>query len=220
MGCIAATSRTMDHRFSWSVEATLSPWATLSPECCEAAGFSPCSEQQGSNRSGSDSISQDRMKRRSFLQTAAATALLSPLTAQRSAGRPNVILVLTDDQGYGDISSHGNPVLKTPNMDRLRSEGVRLTDFHVTPMCTPTRSQLMTGRACLVNKAMNVSSGRTLLRTDVPTMAEIFAASGYSTGQFGKWHLGDTYPYRPIDHGFRVMCSRPRTSPAPLRRVG
>ncbi len=142
------------------------------------------------------------MKRRSFLQTAAATAIPA-LAAQRSAERPNVILVLTDDQGYGDISAHGNPVLKTPRMDRLRAESVRLTDFHVTPMCTPTRSQLMTGRACLVNGAMNVSSGRTQLRTDVPTMAEIFAASGYKTGHFGKWHLGDTYPYRPIDRGFQ-----------------
>ena len=143
------------------------------------------------------------MKRRLFLQTAATTALLPPLSAQPNRGRPNVILILTDDQGYGDIGAHGNPVLKTPNMDRLWSESVRLTDFHVTPMCTPSRSQLMTGRACLVNKAMNVSSGRTLLRTDMPTMAEIFAASGYSTGQFGKWHLGDTYPYRPIDRGFQ-----------------
>src|SRR5262245_27904748 len=70
------------------------------------------------------------------------------------------------------------------------------------PMCTPTRGQLMTGRYALSNRAMNVSSGRTLLRTDIPTMAEVFRASGYRTGQFGKWHLGDNYPYRPEDRGF------------------
>jgi arylsulfatase A-like enzyme len=111
-------------------------------------------------------------------------------------------MILTDDQGYGDLSAHGNPRLKTPQLDRLHSESVRLTDFHATPMCTPTRSQLLTGRDALYNGAMNVSSGRTLLRRDLPTMAEIFKAAGYSTGIFGKWHLGDNYPYRPEDRGF------------------
>lgn len=119
-----------------------------------------------------------------------------------AADKPNVIIVLTDDQGYGDLSSHGNPALNTPQLDRLRAEAIRLTDFHVTPMCTPTRAQLMTGRDALASGAMNVSSGRTLLRPDLPTMAEIFAAGGYRTGIFGKWHLGDTYPYRPEDRGF------------------
>ncbi len=120
-----------------------------------------------------------------------------PLTA-----RPNVILVLADDQGYGDLSVHGNPVLKTPNLDRLHDESVRFTDFHVTPMCTPTRGQLMTGVDALRNGAMNVSSGRAILRRDFPTMAELLKAGGYRTALFGKWHLGDTYPYRPQDRGF------------------
>jgi arylsulfatase A-like enzyme len=125
----------------------------------------------------------------------------SPVDA--APARPNVILVLTDDQGYGDLSGHGNPVLKTPHLDRLRTESVRLTDFHVAPMCTPTRGQLMTGVDALRNGAMNVSSGRTLLRRDFPTMPEIFAANGYRTALFGKWHLGDNYPYRPQDRGFQ-----------------
>ncbi len=93
-------------------------------------------------------------------------------------------------------------VLKTPHLDRLHDESVRFTDFHVAPMCTPTRGQLMTGVDCLRNRAMNVSSGRTLLRRDLPTMADLFAAAGYATGIFGKWHLGDNYPYRPQDRGF------------------
>lgn len=122
--------------------------------------------------------------------------------AQQGAQRPNVIVILTDDQGYGDLSCHGNPRLKTPVLDRLHAESVRLTDFHVAPMCTPTRSQLMTGRDALATSAINVSSGRTLMRPDLPTMAEIFRRSGYRTGIFGKWHLGDTYPYRPEDRGF------------------
>ena len=117
--------------------------------------------------------------------------------------RPNVIIVLTDDQGYGDLSAHGNPVLKTPHLDRLHAESVRFTDFHTAPMCTPARGQLMTGVDAMRNGAMNVSSGRTNLRRDFPTMPEIFAAHGYRTGIFGKWHLGDNYPYRPQDRGFQ-----------------
>jgi len=120
-----------------------------------------------------------------------------------AGSRPNVILVLTDDQGYGDLSCHGNPVLKTPNLDRLYAESIRLTDFHVAPMCTPTRGELLSGVDCLRNGAMNVSSGRTPLRRELPTMADLFAEGGYVTGQFGKWHLGDNYPYRPQDRGFQ-----------------
>jgi arylsulfatase len=122
--------------------------------------------------------------------------------ALAAAARPNVVVVITDDQGYGDLSCHGNPVLKTPHLDRLHAESVRLTDFHVAPMCTPTRGQLLTGTDCLRNGAMNVSSGRTLLRRGFPTLADAFSAAGYQTGQFGKWHLGDNYPYRPQDRGF------------------
>jgi len=132
----------------------------------------------------------------SALQTALHAA--DPAAAQR----PNVLIILTDDQGYGELSCHGNPVLPTPRLDRLAAESIRLADFHVAPMCTPTRGQLMTGVDSLRNGAMNVSSGRTLLRREFPVMPEIFAASGYRTGLFGKWHLGDTYPYRPQDRGF------------------
>ena len=119
------------------------------------------------------------------------------------AAGPNVVLVLVDDAGYGDLACLGNPVLKTPHLDQLHSESIRLTDFHVGPMCTPTRGQLLTGVDALRNGAMNVSSGRTLLRSNIPTLADLFAAAGYRTGQFGKWHLGDNYPYRPQDRGFQ-----------------
>jgi arylsulfatase len=119
-----------------------------------------------------------------------------------AATRPNVIIILTDDQGYGDLACHGNPVALTPHLDRLHGQSVRLTDFHAAPMCTPTRGQLMTGLDAARNGALNVSSGRTLLRSDLPTMADAFRDAGYSTGLFGKWHLGDNYPYRPQDRGF------------------
>jgi len=101
------------------------------------------------------------------------------------------------------LSCHGNPVLKTPNMDRLHAESVRFTDFHAAPMCTPTRGQLMSGMDALHNRATSVTAGRAVLRRDVPTMADIFASNGYRTGIFGKWHLGDNYPYRPMDRGFQ-----------------
>jgi arylsulfatase A-like enzyme len=122
--------------------------------------------------------------------------------ARAVGNRPNVILIITDDQGYGDLSFNGNPVLKTPNLDKLASESVRLTDFHVAPICTPTRSQLMTGQDALRNGAFSWAYGREFIRQGIPTMADIFGANGYRTGHFGKWHLGDNYPYRPQDRGF------------------
>ena len=121
----------------------------------------------------------------------------------RNEKRPNVILVMTDDQGYGELSVHGNPILQTPQLDKLHDQSIRFINFHAAPMCTPTRGQLMTGLDAVKNGAVNVSSGRTLLRTDVKTMADYFSASGYKTGIFGKWHLGDNYPFRPEDRGFQ-----------------
>jgi arylsulfatase len=144
------------------------------------------------------------------VQGVLAVASLAPLVypaagarADQPAPPPNVLVILVDDAGYGDYSCHGNPVVKTPNIDRLHEESIRLSDFHVAPMCTPTRSQLMTGMDCLRNGASAVWTSRMLLRAEIPTAADIFAAGGYRTGQFGKWHLGDNYPYRPQDRGFQ-----------------
>ena len=120
-----------------------------------------------------------------------------------AADRPNVIIIFTDDQGYGDLSCHGNPILETPNFDKLHSESVRFDNFHVAPVCTPSRSELMTGLYAMRNKAGMVPAGRNLMRRDIVTMPEVFAANGYETGLFGKWHLGDTYPHRPMDRGFQ-----------------
>jgi arylsulfatase A-like enzyme len=116
--------------------------------------------------------------------------------------KPNVVIVMTDDQGYGEMSVHGNPILKTPHIDHLASESTQFNDFHVSPMCAPTRGQLLTGLDAAKNGCVNVSSGRGLLRKELPTMADIFKENGYATGVFGKWHLGDNYPYRPQDRGF------------------
>lgn len=126
-----------------------------------------------------------------------------------TANAPNVILILTDDQGYGDMSCHGNPWLETPNIDRLCAQSVRLEDYHVDPVCTPTRAALMTGRYCTRVGAWSVTQGRQMLAPDEVTMAQVFAASGYRTGMFGKWHLGDEYPFAPRFRGFQdVVCHR------------
>ena len=125
------------------------------------------------------------------------------VTAPAEVERPNVIIIFTDDQGYGDLSAHGNPILQTPNLDKLHDESVRFSNFHVAPVCTPSRGELMTGLYALRNKASMVPAGRNLMRRDVVTMPEVFAANGYATGHFGKWHLGDTYPHRPMDRGFQ-----------------
>jgi arylsulfatase A-like enzyme len=121
--------------------------------------------------------------------------------------RPNVVIVITDDQGYGDVGAHGNKVIRTPTLDRLHGESVRLTNYHVDPTCAPTRSALMTGRYSGRVGVWHTIMGRSMLRGDEKTMADVFAASGYRTGMFGKWHLGDNYPFRPQDRGFQhVVC--------------
>ena len=117
--------------------------------------------------------------------------------------KPNVIIIMTDDQGYGDLACHGNPILKTPNLDQLHSESVRFTDFHVSPFCTPTRAALMTGNHPGVTGAYRTSAGRTMMHPSEKTIATLFTENGYKTGMSGKWHLGDNAPHRPQDRGFQ-----------------
>ncbi len=130
-------------------------------------------------------------------------ALLFALPAPLLASRPNVLLVMTDDQGYGDAGFQGNPVLKTPNLDALARSGVRFTDFLASPTCSPSRASLMTGRHEFRSGVTHTIEGRNLLRLGVPTMAEAFASAGYRTGIFGKWHLGEPRPFHPLDRGFQ-----------------
>src|SRR4029453_12311237 len=99
---------------------------------------------------------------------------LAAFASAPAAGKPNVIVVLSDDQGYGDFSIHGNPLLKTPNLDALARQSIRLTDFHVAPMCPPTRGQLMTGMHPCGSGATSVCAGRSFLRPGIPTMANVF----------------------------------------------
>jgi arylsulfatase A-like enzyme len=119
-----------------------------------------------------------------------------------ASGRPNIVFVLTDDQGYGDLSCHGNPVLKTPHIDRLHDESARFTDFHVSPTCSPTRSALMTGRHEFRNGVTHTILERERLTLKATTIAQVLKTAGYTTGIFGKWHLGDEAAYQPNRRGF------------------
>jgi arylsulfatase A-like enzyme len=150
------------------------------------------------------------MNRRNFLKTVSlAYAGLSVAGCNsryaNTVKQPNVILIITDDQGYGDLACHGNPIIKTPALDQLHAESTRLTNFHVGPTCAPTRASLMTGRYCNRTGVWHTIMGRSLLRKDEKTMADVFAENGYQTGFFGKWHLGDNYPFRPEDRGFQQV---------------
>ncbi len=120
---------------------------------------------------------------------------------------PNIVFVLTDDQGYGDLGCHGNLYLQTPNLDRLHGQSAHLTNFHVGPTCSPTRAGLYTGHYANSTGVWHTVAGRSLLRRDERTLAEDLAGAGYVTGLFGKWHLGDAYPYRPQDRGFQEVVT-------------
>jgi len=137
---------------------------------------------------------------------AAAVALPSGARARGAAAggrRPNVVLIITDDQGYGDLGHHGNDKIKSPNLDRLARQSVEFTRFYVCPVCSPTRASLMTGRYNYRTGVVDTYLGRSMMYSDEVTMAELFVGAGYCTGIFGKWHLGDNYPLRSIDQGFQ-----------------
>ncbi len=119
--------------------------------------------------------------------------------------RPNIVLVITDDQGYGDLGCAGNPILQTPHLDRFHGESIRLTNYHVGPTCAPTRAGLLTGHYANSTGVWHTIGGRSLLRKDEWTLATALRENGYRTGIFGKWHLGDAYPYRPQDRGFETV---------------
>lgn len=118
--------------------------------------------------------------------------------------RPNLIFILTDDQGYGDLGCNGNPDIKTPNIDAMYGESLRFTDFHVGTTCAPTRSGLLTGHYCNSTGVWHTIGGRSLLREDEWTLPQAFKENGYRTGHFGKWHLGDAQPFRPHERGFEI----------------
>jgi len=131
---------------------------------------------------------------------ALAVALVS--IGRAADSRPNIVLIMTDDQGYGDLGINGNPVLETPHIDALARGGATLKNFYVSPVCAPTRASLMTGRYNYRTRVVDTFKGRSMMDPDETTIAEVLRSAGYATGIFGKWHLGDNYPMRASDQGF------------------
>src|SRR5262245_42451309 len=164
-------------------------------------------------------------------QVAALAAILVPHIAVAGAPRrPNVVLIIADDMGHGDLGVHGNPIIKTPNLDRFAKQSVRMQRFFVSPVCSPTRSSLLTGRYNYRTGVVDTFIGRSMMYPDEVTLAELLAAVGYRTGIFGKWHLGDNYPLRAMDQGFHEALvlkgggigqpSDPPTPPTPPSQGG
>ncbi len=166
-------------------------------------------------------MNASRTTRRRFLQsacTAAVAAAAAP--AARAAGvapalagvlpaagplagkRPNVILIMTDDQGYGEIGAHGNEIIQTPNMDKLRGQSLRFEEFHVSPTCAPTRCSIMTARHEFRSGVTHTIHERERMSLRAQTLPQLLKDAGYTTGVFGKWHLGDEDPYQPGKRGF------------------
>ena len=123
-----------------------------------------------------------------------------------SQDRPNVIFVMPDDISHNAFSYYKKNGPQTPNINKLAEESVRLTDFHVSPSCSPTRAALLTGRPSDVVGVWHTINGRNMMRADEITMADVFKDNGYATGLFFKWHLGDNYPFRPKDRGFEYVA--------------
>lgn len=128
--------------------------------------------------------------------------LAAPPKMELKGSRPNIILVMTDDQGKGDLSCLGNEVVRTPHIDRFYEQSTRFTDFQVSPTCAPTRSAIMSGRAPFKNGVTHTILQRERMALDVFTLPQALKSAGYRTGIFGKWHLGDEEAYLPGNRGF------------------
>ena len=118
--------------------------------------------------------------------------------------KPNIILILADDMGFSDLGCYGSEI-KTPNLDKFSRESINFSQFHCGTTCAPTRAGLMTGHYCNSTGVWHTIGGRSLLRKDEWSLADALSENGYNTGMFGKWHLGDEYPYRPQDRGFNKV---------------
>ncbi len=148
--------------------------------------------------------------RRTFLKAASLGLACTTMPnlvfcSKKQKKHPNVVLIITDDQGYGDLGTMGNPVIETPHLDALARQSAEMTRYYVHPVCAPTRACLMTGRYNYRTRAIDTYIGRAMMEPAEVTMAELFKQNGYATGIFGKWHLGDNYPMRPQDQGFEEV---------------
>jgi arylsulfatase A len=172
-----------------------------------------------------------RTRRNLFLILISLIVCSLPHDRAEAERRPNIIFIYADDMGYGDIGCYGAKAIKTPNLDRMAAEGLRLTSFYsVSPICTPSRAALMTGRYAARMGIEQMQLANVLFPTDktgLPqsetTVARALKERGYATACVGKWHLGSVSPHRAIDHGFDYYFGIPYSndmSPTPLMRNG
>src|SRR5215831_3745592 len=140
--------------------------------------------------------------RRSFLSAFTAAPLLAQQRSASAGRKPNIVVILADDQGWGDLSIHGNKNLATPKIDSLARDGALFDRFFVCAVCAPTRAEYLTGRYHSRGGVRGVSTGAERLNLDEMTIAQTFKAAGYATGAFGKWHNGSQFPYHPNARGF------------------
>ncbi|MFV2070313.1 MAG: sulfatase-like hydrolase/transferase [Pirellulales bacterium] len=140
----------------------------------------------------------------------ASLSVMVPMGMCRAIENPNILLIMTDDQGYGDLGFHGNKRIDTPVLDRLAAQSVRFERFFVCPYCTPTRAALMTGRYPLRTGTAAVTRGLETVRSEEVTIAEVLRSAGYATGCFGKWHIGEHYPSHPNGQGFDEFFGMPQ----------
>ena len=165
-------------------------------------------------------MKEKSMQRRDFLQYAGllAGAALTATGANAADRPPNIVILLSDDQGWGDLGIHGNVNIKTPHIDSLARDGALLDRFFVCPVCAPTRAEFLTGRYYPRTGVHGVSTGAERMNPDEVCIADTFKAAGYATGAFGKWHNGTQWPYHPNARGFDEYCS-PRKRSNSSRRI-
>ncbi len=154
-----------------------------------------------------ESSAQTQSTRRDFLKAVGLGAAIPVFDRVASAvtpaeNKPNIILCMTDDQGWGDVHFHSNELIDTPVLDRLAKSGASFDRFYVSPVCAPTRASLLTGRYSMRSGVHGVTRGQETMRSEETTIAEVFKKAGYATGCFGKWHNGAHFPYHPNGQGF------------------
>ncbi len=146
------------------------------------------------------SLTSRNMQIKNILLIVSGFSLSSLMSYAQKKPHPNIIIIITDDQSYGDLGITDNPHVKTPVIDKLAIESIRFNNFYVLPVCAPTRSSLLTGRYSLRTGITDTYNGGAVMASNEVTIAEMLKQADYKTGVFGKWHLGDNYPSSQIQN--------------------